>query len=98
MTVARLPDVFSQTRAKEIETNKWAVYRRQLITVVQLTSTPYSFFIEFISALPELTPPQWGAAEAEIDAPSVENTELKGPSFKAWSRVLYSHTGNAYMA
>ena len=35
---------------------------------------------------------QLGAAEAEIKVPSVENTELKGSPFKAWSRSVYSHT------
>ena len=27
--------------------------------------------------------PQWGAVDAEIKVPSVENTELKGSPFKA---------------
>ena len=36
--------------------------------------------------------PQWGAADAEIKVPSVENTELKRSPFKAWSRSVYSHT------
>ena len=36
-------------------------------------------------------PPQLGAADAEIKVPSVENTELKGSPFKAWSRSVYSH-------
>ena len=30
--------------------------------------------------------PQWGTADAEIKVLSVENPELKGPPFKAWSR------------
>ena len=34
--------------------------------------------------------PQWGAAVAEIKVPSVENTELKGSPFKAWSRSVCS--------
>ena len=29
--------------------------------------------------------PQWGAADAEIKGPSVEGTEMKDSSFKAWS-------------
>ena len=33
--------------------------------------------------------PQLGAADAEIKVPSVENTELKGSPFKAWSRSVY---------
>ena len=36
--------------------------------------------------------PQWGAADAEIKVPSVENMELKGSPFKAWSRSVCSHT------
>ena len=32
--------------------------------------------------------PQWGAADAEIKVPSVENTELKRSPFKA---VSYTH-------
>ena len=40
--------------------------------------------------------PQWGAADAEIKVPSVENTELKGSHFKAWSRSVNSHTCYAY--
>ena len=40
--------------------------------------------------------PQWGAADAEIEIPSVENAELKGSPFKSWSRSVYSHTCYAY--
>ena len=39
-----------------------------------------------------LSPPQWGAADAEIEGSSVENAELKRSPFKTWSRSLYSHT------
>ena len=39
---------------------------------------------------------QWGAADAEIKVPSVENTDLKRSLFKAWSRSVYSHTCYAY--
>ena len=39
---------------------------------------------------------QWRAADAEIKVPSDENTELKGFSFKAWSRSVYSHLCHAY--
>ena len=35
---------------------------------------------------------QWGAADAEIKVPSVENTELKDSAFKAWSRSVYIAT------
>ena len=38
------------------------------------------------------TPPQWGAADAQIKVPTGENTELKRSPFKAWSRLVYSHT------
>ena len=37
-----------------------------------------------------LDSPQWGAADAEIKAPSGENTELKRSPFKVWSRSVYS--------
>ena len=37
-------------------------------------------------------PPQWGAADAEIKAPSYGNTELERSPFKAWSRSVCSHT------
>ena len=40
--------------------------------------------------------PQGGAADAEIKVPSGENTELKRSPFKAWSRLVYSHTCYAY--
>ena len=40
--------------------------------------------------------PQWGAADAEIKIPSVENTELEGSPFKAWGRLVYSRTCYAY--
>ena len=40
--------------------------------------------------------PQWGAADAEIKIPSVENTELEGSPYKAWSRSVYGHTCYAY--
>ena len=43
-----------------------------------------------------LPPPQWGAADAEINVPSGENTELKRSPFQAWSRSVYSHTCYAY--
>ena len=34
---------------------------------------------------------QWGTADAEIMVCFVENPELKGSPFKAWSRLEYSH-------
>ena len=40
--------------------------------------------------------PQWGAADAEIEVPSGENTELTRSPFKAWSRSVHSHTCYAY--
>ena len=42
------------------------------------------------------TAPQWGAVDAEIKVPCGENTELKRSPFKAWSRLVYSHTCYAY--
>ena len=38
----------------------------------------------------------WGAADAEIKVPSVENTELNGSPFKTWYRSIYSRTCYAY--
>ena len=38
--------------------------------------------------------PRWGAADAEIKVPYGEKTELKRSLFKAWSRLVYSHTCN----
>ena len=43
-----------------------------------------------------LSTPQSGAADAEIEVPSGENTELKRPPFKAWSRSVYRHMCYAY--
>ena len=45
-----------------------------------------------------LSPPpaQWEAADAEIKVPFGENTELKCPPFKAWSRSVYNQTCYAY--
>ena len=41
--------------------------------------------------------PQWGAADAKIKDPSVENTELEGSPFKlTWKRLVYSHTCYTY--
>ena len=39
---------------------------------------------------------QLGAGDAEIKVPSDENTELKGSSFKTWSRSVYFHACYAY--
>ena len=36
--------------------------------------------------------PQWGAAHAEIQVPSGENTELEGSPFEAWGRSVCGHT------
>ena len=40
--------------------------------------------------------PLLGAADAESEVSSVENTEPKGSPFKAWSRLAYSHACYAY--
>ena len=37
--------------------------------------------------IPALSTPQWGAADAEIKVPSVENTELTRSPFKACRSV-----------
>ena len=47
--------------------------------------SPYMFLVH-------TGPPQWGAANAEMQVPSDENTGLKCSPFKAWSRSEYSHT------
>ena len=60
--------------------------------------TVYLFFPLFslpLSPLPP-PPPQQGAADAEIEVRSLENTELEGSPFKAWGRSVYSHTCYAY--
>ena len=40
--------------------------------------------------------PRWGAVDAEIKVPPVENTELKRSPFKVWSRSVHSRTCYAY--
>ena len=40
--------------------------------------------------------PKWETADAEIKDSSVENPEVKGFSFKAWSRLVYSRAYYAY--
>ena len=40
--------------------------------------------------------PKWHTAYAEIQDPAIENPELKGSSFRAWSRSEYSHTCFTY--
>ena len=59
-------------------------------------STIYSYVCLCIIFTHSDTTPQWGAADAEIKAPSGENTELKRSPFIAWSRSVYSHTCYAY--
>ena len=61
-----------------------------LISAVLVLSTIYLF------VKVSLSPPQWGAADAEIKVPSGENTELKRSPFIASSRSVYSHTCYAY--
>ena len=60
------------------------------ISALLVLSTIYLFIKVSFS------PPQWGAADAEIKVPSGENTELKRSPFKAWSRSVYIHTCYAY--
>ena len=64
-------------------------------------SMPFLCFVPHVlspvSMVDPIPAPQWGAADAEIKVPSVENTELKGSHFiKAWSRSVHSHTWYAY--
>ena len=56
----------------------------QLYFIPLILPTVLRFLILFSPAV--------GAADAEIKAPSVENTELEGSPFKAWGRLVYSHT------
>ena len=51
----------------------------------------YIYMVDLISDLLCLAP-QWGAADAEIKVPSVENTKLNGSPCKALDRSVYSHT------
>ena len=53
------------------------------------------WWLLFCKIIPEATP-QWEAADADINVPSVENTELKGSPFKAWSRSVNCHVGYFY--
>ena len=39
---------------------------------------------------------QWGAADTEIKVPFVENSDLRGFPFVAWSRSAYSYTCYTY--
>ena len=54
--------------------------------------TSHSSLLPLTPPPPLFLSPQWGAADAEIKVPSVENTEFTGSPFKAWGRTLYSHT------
>ena len=60
-------------------------------SVVSCSSTSFPWLVFFLEAFL-----QWGAADAGIKVPSVENTDLKGSAFKARSRSVYSHTCCAY--
>ena len=54
-----------------------------LISALLVLSTVYIFIN--VSPIDLL---HWGAADAEIKVPSVEDTELKCSPFKAWSRAV----------
>ena len=54
------------------------------------TDTAHEKFVFF------LYHPQWGAADAEIEVPSDENTELTGSPFKAWNSSVYCQACYAY--
>ena len=76
--------------------------RRAGPTRYQLRYIPTNKSLDFLKRLycpigiSPVTLSQWGAADAEIKVPSVENTELKGSPFKTWSRSIYSHTCYAH--
>ena len=63
---------------------------------VELTRTFLSMEFVPMGIISALLYPQWGAEDAEIKVPSVENKELKGSPFKVWSRSVYSYTCCAY--
>ena len=65
-------------------------------TQTALWSPPAGTIRVLNPSLSSLLSVQWGTADAEIKIPSVENTELKGSPFKAWSRSVYSRTCYAY--
>ena len=50
----------------------------------------------FLWYAPRMLTLQWGAVDAEIEAPSVENTEIEGSPFKAWDRSVYSYACYVY--
>ena len=56
---------------------------------IHATLTARDFFLAYFYPS---SPPQWGAADAEIKVPSGENTELKRSPFKARIWSVYSHT------
>ena len=86
---AIIPHVsFSQTTTRIIFTISERKPRNKTITHVLEAS-------DFLRTLNTGTP-QKGAADAEIKVPSVENTELKGSLFKAWSRSVDSHACYVY--
>ena len=68
------------------------------VFILKLVNTSFSIKLRTHHTFPSpiFKLPQWGAADAEIKVPSIENTELKDSPFKAWSRSVYSHTCYAY--
>ena len=68
-----------------------------LVAVVELYVTHLSCPLDdcsFFAVAVVVVVPQWGAADAEFNAPSNKNTELK--PFNAWSRSVYNHACYAY--
>ena len=60
--------------------------RANSLSVLPIAS-PHLFFIGHTRSATVISFPQWGAADAEIKVPSVENTELEVSHFKACRSV-----------
>ena len=50
----------------------------------------------FVFSLTRQLTQQWGTTDAKNKDPCVENPELKGSPFKAWSRSVFSQACYAY--
>ena len=68
------------------------------LVVISINILQQKLYMDTLHGLPPFlaTSPLWRAADAEIKVPSVENTELKGSPFKAWSRSVFIHTCYTY--
>ena len=85
---AYLPDLWMQ-RFMYFRSPKLSFYFRLTVQNMKIVSTLLILLVLYLI-------PQWGAADAEIKVPSVENIELKRSPSKAWSRSVYSHKCYAY--